>query len=64
MAPLHGMQNGTAQTAIQIENKKAGTNMQCDDCGIEREGGIEDDIPLCHVCYCERYLLPAEDPLA
>jgi hypothetical protein len=26
--------------------------MKCRECGIEREGGIEDKIPLCHSCYC------------
>jgi hypothetical protein len=25
--------------------------MKCRECGIERERGIEDEIPLCHSCY-------------
>lgn len=28
--------------------------MKCMDCGIVREGGIEDKIPLCHSCYIAR----------
>ena len=27
--------------------------MKCKKCGIQREGGIEDEIPLCHMCYLE-----------
>lgn len=60
MAQLHGTQSGSVATVENTENKKVGTEMQCEDCGIEREGGIQDDLPLCHVCYCERYLLSVE----
>jgi hypothetical protein len=28
--------------------------MKCEMCGVEREGGIEDRIPLCHSCYWKR----------
>jgi ribosomal protein L37AE/L43A len=27
--------------------------MFCKECGIKREGGIQDKIPLCHSCYLQ-----------
>jgi hypothetical protein len=36
---------------IHIPTVRRGHKMKCRECNQEREGGIVDKIPVCHVCY-------------